>query len=110
MEPSDAITIIGDRIVEIDELSTTFDPDDPRRAQLDAKREALNNAQRELARRRFNENTSAYQNATARLSEINGELESTLADVNRVVETIATLNRFLGAVNSLINTAVGILP
>lgn len=109
MNPEDVITLIVDRIVELDELSGGFMPDDPKRKPLDDAREALSNARRSLAQKQFDENTGAYKDATERLAAVNAELKTTIKDIGQLQQTIANLNKFLAAVNTVANAAIGVL-
>jgi hypothetical protein len=105
MNRDELITMVGNRIVEIDELSTTFDPGTPERVRLDQLRNRLNDQQIRLVEKQFNENTPAFQNATANLAAVNDELTSTINDINRIENTITNIGKFIGAIDTVLGSA-----
>ena len=105
MTKTELIELIGDVIVKVDELSTRFLRNDPERRPLDELRDALDAAQLRLVQEQFDENTAAFQQATASLAAINADLKRTIGDVNRVVETVANLRRFVSALDEIVGIA-----
>lgn len=107
MNQNEVISMIGDRIVELDELRGSVPPDDPQRKQLDDFRKALDDYQRRLAQKQFDENTEGYREATQKLATANAQLVVTIADITKLEDTISNLNRFLGAIDTVAEAAVG---
>jgi len=105
MTRSELIALIESVIEELDNLGAGMPAGDAR-TELDQLRDQLSDQQLRLIEANFNENTAAFQNATAQLAAINRDLKVTISEIDKVVETIANLTRFIAAVDQVL-TAIG---
>ena len=105
----DVVQMIGDIITEIDVARGSLLPDDPDRLKLDDLRVLLDDRQRKLSQAVFDENTPGFQSAGQALKSVNDQIQGTIQDVTNIVNVFDNINRFLGAVNSLISTVAPFL-
>ena len=105
MNKLDALRTIGDVITEIDVARGSLMPDDPNRRQLDDLRALLDDRQRRLSQAIFDDNTQQFKDAADRLQSVNTDIRATIQDLNRITDTINSINKFLSAVTSLMTTA-----
>jgi hypothetical protein len=101
----EVIQMIGDMITNIDVLRGSLMPDDPSRHQLDDQRILLDDRQRKLSQALFNDNTQTFQDTADELQRINRQIADTIQSVERIVTTIANIQRFLDAATSMIKLA-----
>jgi hypothetical protein len=107
MSPQDLITIIGEILTAIDScLSRPDFPDsDPRWHQLYALRKALDDQQRDLVAAEFQQNSANYASITQDLVKANNQLQTTIKDIQRIADTIATVTQVVGFVGQLLQLA-----
>src|SRR5689334_13857575 len=106
MTRMELITLIGDVLTRLDVLRGSLMPDDPNRHQLDELRDSLDAKQRKLAQNQFDDNMAAFQQATTQLTSVNAALRVTIGQIQRVVDTLANLTRFVSAVDTIVGIAV----
>ena len=109
MTKLELIRLLGDVLTEIDTAIGDLLPSDPRQRQLEDLRLLLDDRQRRLSSKVFDDNTSGFQSATDRLNDISAKIKATIADVNKLQDTIASINSFLGSVTSLLSTVGGLV-
>jgi uncharacterized protein Yka (UPF0111/DUF47 family) len=95
------IRLIGDVIVKVDELRSTFDRENPIRIKFDNIRDELDANQRKFVRSIISDNTEEFKNRTNSLKETNGKLRQTIDDVDKVAATLQTLVEFVGAIQKI---------
>ena len=95
------IKLIGDVLTRIDVLRGSLAPAEPSRTELDGIRKDLDRKQLQLSKNQFDDNTQAFIKATGQLEVINDDLKQTIKSVQKVVETITNLKRFVTAVNDI---------
>nr|VFK25087.1 MAG: hypothetical protein BECKMB1821G_GA0114241_101132 [Candidatus Kentron sp. MB]VFK29844.1 MAG: hypothetical protein BECKMB1821I_GA0114274_101222 [Candidatus Kentron sp. MB]VFK74964.1 MAG: hypothetical protein BECKMB1821H_GA0114242_101322 [Candidatus Kentron sp. MB] len=108
MTKTECIVLLGDLLVQIDTQRGSLAPGTPRRIKLDEYRNLLDAKQLELADLMFDESTTAYKTATDELKKINGQISSTIKDINKVAETFAALTSLVTAIDGLFLLATGI--
>lgn len=96
------IELIGDRLTELDVLRGRLLPGEPNRIALDHLRSALDARQLSLAKQIWDDNTPLFQNAAQALSDVNGDLKQTIADLKKLAATLETQQRFIAAVDKII--------
>ena len=101
----EVIQMIGDLITEIDVARGSLMPDDPSRHTLDDQRILLDDRQRKLSQALFNDDSRAFQNAAARLADVNEQIAGSIQSVENIVTKIAHIQRFLDAATSLVKLA-----
>lgn len=101
----EVIQMIGDLITEVDVARGSLMPDDPNRPTLDNQRNLLDDCQRKLAQSLFNDNSQGFQDAAAKLAQVNAEISGTIESVENIVTTINNIQRFLDATTSLLKLA-----
>ena len=104
MTKLELIRLVGDVLTEIDAAIGSLLPSDPHQQPLQDLRILLDDRQRQLSRQVFDDNTPAFQAATQQLQGINGEIRSTIQQVQKIEDTIDNIKRFLGSVTSLMTT------
>jgi hypothetical protein len=109
MTKTEVITLIGDLLTRLDVKRGSLPTDDPKSHVLDAIRNELDDRQRVLTRAALQENTEQYKTLTAKLTDANKDLKTTLDKLDKFVETLDAMGRILAAVDSLIKTAVSVI-
>lgn len=100
------VEFIGDVLTQLDVLIGSMDPDDDDRQPFITGRKSLDKMQLKLAQNIFDDNTQKYKKAAAELEEINEDLQKTIADLDKLVTTLENVNRFIGAVDKIIQTVI----
>lgn len=95
------IRLIGDTIVEVDILRSTFARESPDRKNLDNIRDELDTYQRKLVRMTINENTVSFKQLSSSLNGINQSLKQTIDDVNKTAKTLEALVQFVEVVQKI---------
>lgn len=109
MTKLELIRLIGDVLTEIDTRIGDLLPSDPRQRELQDLRLLLDDRQRQLSGKVFDDNTQAFQAAVEQLQGINKDIKRTIADIKNLQDTISNVNRFLVSLTSLMSTAGGIV-
>jgi hypothetical protein len=104
MTKLELLRIIGDVLTEIDTAIGNLLPSDPNQRKLQDLRILLDDRQRQLSAQIFDENTSAFQNATQQLQNANQAITASLQDLQNIEGAIANVTRFLNSVTSLLTT------
>lgn len=104
MNPQDLVRLIGNALTAIDDCLSRpdFSDNDPRWHQLYALRKALDDQQRELVSAEFQADSGAYRAVTQNIADANAELQRTIADIQRIGDTIATVTEIIGFVGQLL--------
>jgi len=102
MDRNELIKLIGDVLTKLDVLRGSLLPDDPQRKDLDRLRSRLDLLQSELVQNAFDDGTPEYKKAASEIKAVNDDLRSTIADVNKVADTLEALKAFVGAVDTLV--------
>jgi hypothetical protein len=100
----DVIRMIGDVLTDIDVATGSLLPSDPDMVRLQDLRRLLDARQLALSRALFDDNTQRFQDAAARLKEVNDEIRASIGDVDNMVEVIEGVTRFLNSVTSFMAT------
>jgi CHASE3 domain sensor protein len=104
MTQLEIIEMIGDVLTDLDVLIGSLMPSDPNHQKLLDLRTLLDDRQRVLSRRAFDQNTAAFQQAAQQLQEINNQMQGTLQDIDHINDAIQNVTSFLNAATSLIST------
>ncbi|MEK6736522.1 MAG: hypothetical protein AABY47_08125 [Pseudomonadota bacterium] len=99
------IRLIGDVIVDIDVLRSTFSRETSNRRKLDDIRDELDVYQRKLVRNVIADNTDQFKELTTSLKGINGTLRQTIEDVDKTAQTLETLVKFVSVVQKVAELA-----
>jgi hypothetical protein len=107
MSPQELIALIGDTLTQIDRCLAKPDfPDtDPRWHQLFALRKALDDQQRDLVAAEFQQNSQNYVTITQNLAGASQRLQTVIADIQRISDTISTVTQIVGFVGQLLTMA-----
>jgi hypothetical protein len=98
------IRMIGDVLTDIDVTVGSLMPGDPAMLELQDLRRILDARQLVLSRQVFDENTPRFQEAAARLREVNLEIQGTIRRIDDMIGVVQNVTRFLDAVTSLMLT------
>jgi len=99
------IRLIGNVIVDIDVLRSTFSRETSNRRKLDDIRDELDVYQRKLVRNIIVDNTDQFKELTTSLKGINGTLRQTIEDVDKTAQTLETLVKFVSVVQKVAELA-----
>jgi hypothetical protein len=108
MTKLEVIQMIGDILTNLDVVIGSLLPSDPAHRQLLDLRLLLDDRQRALSIQAFQENSSAFQQATQDLARINDDIRATIRQVDRLTTTIANVTRFLNSVTSIVTTLAAV--
>lgn len=100
------IELIGDFLTRLDMFIGSMLPNNPDRKPFEKLRDDLDGMLLEIRKEHFNTNTQKFQEAAGQLTAINKDLKKTIDDVNKMVETLETVTRFVGAVDKIIKTFI----
>jgi hypothetical protein len=100
------IEFIGDVLTRLDVLIGSMLPSNPDRKPFIDARKQLDDMLLEIRKDDFNDKTQKFKNATDEIVELNKELKKTIDDLNRLVETMGTITKFISAVDKIIQTFV----
>jgi len=106
MDKTALITLIGDCISAIDIQRGSLSRGTQERIRLDEKRDTLDKLQLRLVDAVFNEGTAGYKAATDKLITINDQVKATIKNVNKIAETLASLEQLATVVDELLNLAL----
>lgn len=106
MTKIELVELIGNVLTQLDVLIGSMDPDDDRRKPLIKARKELDKMQLKLVQNIWDENTQTYKKATKALEEVNKDLQKTIGDLDKLVTTLDNINRFIGAVDKIIQTVI----
>jgi hypothetical protein len=104
MTKLDVLQMIGDLLTELDVAIGSTDPTSAEHRQLADLRLLLDDRQRDLARKIFDENTPAFAQITSDLTNINADIKRTIDDLTQIEETIQNVQRFVTSLTSLLST------
>ncbi len=85
----------------------------PESLQIDQLRDQLSSQQLRLAQEQFDANTAVFRDATTRLTVVNANLKATIHQIDKIVDTIENVTRFVSAVDdisALLSTKLSALP
>jgi len=108
MTRTELITLIESVIEKLDVLGGSI-PEGESSQQLDQLRDRLSSQQLQLAQEQFDENTAVFKAATAKLAEVNANLKTTINQIDKLVETVENIKRFVSAVDEIIGAAVAVV-
>ena len=103
------INLIGDVLTNLDVLRGSLPANTPDRIALDDLRLLLDDRQRKLAQREFDDNTDAVRRASGKIETVNGDLQVTIRDVAHLKETITNVKRFIRVTDELMKVALPFL-
>jgi hypothetical protein len=106
MDRIELIEFIGDVETNIDVLIGSMLPSNPDRQPFIEARDELDTMLLKIRHDEFNDGTQKFKQATAELVEINKDLKKTINDLTKMVETMATITKFIGAVDKIIQTFI----
>ena len=109
MTKLDVIVMIGDVLTDLDVVIGSLLPSDPNHRSLLDLRVLLDDRQRQLSQRVFDENSLAFQEAAQQLKQVNDGIRGTLRDIDHLNTTIANVTRFLNSATSLVSTVAGLV-
>ncbi|WP_177198106.1 hypothetical protein [Nitrosomonas communis] len=101
MTRSELIRVIGDVITEVDVLRSNFKRETKNRKSLDDIRDQLDTYQLKLVRNVINDSTTEFKQLTTSLKEVNEELRLTIEDMDKIVQTLEALVKFVGTVQKI---------
>ena len=104
MTKLEIIRMIGDALTEIDVTVGSLQPGDRNMVDLQDLRRLLDARQLTLSRQVFDENTTRFQDAAARLAAVNREISGTIRRIDDMVAVIRNVTRLLDAVTSFMTT------
>ncbi len=102
----DVIRLISDIRFELIMWLSTLDSTHPQYQLLDDYSEELNRLQRDLIRTILIEGTKTFKRHTKSLEKHNKNLLQTIGRLNKIAETLETLDKFIGVVEKLLKLAV----
>ncbi len=102
MKQNDLIRILGDVITDVDVLRSEFSRTTDNRRRLDDIRDELDGFQRRILRNLIDVNTSQFAELADSLTDANKELKQTIAEVDKVADTLETLVKFVGVVQKIV--------
>lgn len=105
MSRLDVIRLLGDVITDLDVLRANFDRGTQDRTRLDNLRDDLDTVQRKLVRVVISDNTKKFRDRSTALKIIDRDLSQTIADVDKVADTLTTLVKFLEAAQKIAELA-----
>jgi coproporphyrinogen III oxidase-like Fe-S oxidoreductase len=103
---ADLIRKIGDTLTELDMLAAKPELTHAEFIAVRRERRALDKKQLELVKATFRENTKAFQNASAKVTDANEGLKETIADVTKVSQTLASVSVLISAVEKVVSIAI----
>jgi len=100
------IEFIGDFLTKLDVFIGKMLPGDKERKPFEKARDELDDMLLKLRKKHFEAGTQEFKKATDELTSINKDLKKTIVDLDKMVETMATVTRFIGAVDKIIQTFI----
>jgi hypothetical protein len=104
MTQLEVIRMIGDVLTEIDVAVGSLMPGDPDMIRLQDLRQVLDARQLMLSRQVFDDNTTRFREAAARLQAVNLEIKGTIRQIDDMIAVIHNVERFLDSVTSFLST------
>ncbi len=86
----------------IDVLMGSIDSDSDESKKLDAQRKEISDRMDILIKQVFVENTQVYGDLTAKISQINSELQNSINETENAYKTINTLTQLMTAIDEII--------
>lgn len=106
MHKLDIVRLLGNRLTSLDLLMASPDLNDADFRQIRKLRRTLDKMQGEFVAQAFRENTKKFQEAAARLEKVNDELETTIANVEKVAATIAAITSLISSAEKLLSIGI----
>jgi hypothetical protein len=91
-------------LTEIDVAVGSLMPGDPDMIRLQDLRQVLDARQLMLSRQVFDDNTTRFREAAARLQAVNLEIKGTIRQIDDMIAVIHNVERFLDSVTSFLST------
>ena len=109
MTKTELITLIEGVIERLDVLGGSI-PGGVESLQLDRLRQELSSRVFLLAQAQFDANTAEFRDATRSLTVVNANLNATINQIDKIVDTIENVERFVSAVDHIALLSTNALP